>query len=275
MGKVLDKLKAFMYDKKKDRLGGMDVDRDKILQTIEQVGQIIYGKEEEIREVMLAFMADGHILLEDIPGVGKTTMTLAFSKSMGLDYRRIQFTPDVLPPFLVIATQNPLGSAGTQSLPEAQIDRFMVSLSIGYPDYKSELQMAMGIGYQEKLDDLSAILDQNTLLRIQKEICDIYIQKNVYEYMVRLVRATREHPYLRHGGSPRATIALVRLARASAWLKGRTFVVPADVAEQFPYIIRHRIFLNDQARMESADKEQVIRDILLSVKRPVLGERRR
>ena len=127
----------------------MDVDRDKILQTIEQVGQIIYGKEEEIREVMLAFMADGHILLEDIPGVGKTTMTLAFSKSMGLDYRRIQFTPDVLPPFLVIATQNPLGSAGTQSLPEAQIDRFMVSLSIGYPDYKSELQMAMGIGYQE------------------------------------------------------------------------------------------------------------------------------
>ncbi len=339
MGKVLDKLKAFMYDKKKDRLGGMDVDRDKILQTIEQVGQIIYGKEEEIREVMLAFMADGHILLEDIPGVGKTTMALAFSKSMGLDYRRIQFTPDVLPsdltgfslyrrdqeafvyqpgvvfcnllltdeinrtspktqsallevmeerkvtvegvtrpvpsPFLVIATQNPLGSAGTQSLPEAQIDRFMVSLSIGYPDYKSELQMAMGIGYQEKLDDLSAILDQNTLLRIQKEICDIYIRKNVYEYMVRLVRATREHPYLRHGGSPRATIALVRLARASAWLKGRTFVVPADVAEQFPYIIRHRIFLNDQARMESADKEQVIRDILLSVKRPVLGERRR
>ena len=275
MGKVLDKLKASMYDKKKDRLGGMDVDRDKILQTIEQVGQIIYGKEEEIREVMLAFMADGHILLEDIPGVGKTTMALAFSKSMGLDYRRIQFTPDVLPPFLVIATQNPLGSAGTQSLPEAQIDRFMVSLSIGYPDYKSELQMAMGIGYQEKLDDLSAILDQNTLLRIQKEICDIYIRKNVYEYVVRLVRATREHPYLRHGGSPRTTIALVRLARASAWLKGRTFVVPADVAEQFPYIIRHRIFLNDRARMESADKEQVIRDILLSVKRPVLGERRR
>ena len=261
MGKVLDKLKAFMYDKKKDRLGGMDVDRDKILQTIEQVGQIIYGKEEEIREVMLAFMADGRILLEDIPGVGKTTMALAFSKSMGLDYRRIQFTPDVPSPFLVIATQNPLGSAGTQSLPEAQIDRFMVSLSIGYPDYKSELQMAMGIGYQEKLDDLSAILDQNTLLRIQKEICDIYIRKNVYEYMVRLVRATREHPYLRHGGSPRATIALVRLARASAWLKGRTFVVPADVAEQFPYIIRHRIFLNDRARMESADKEQVIRDV--------------
>ena len=287
MGKVLDKLKAFMYDKKKDRLGGMDVDRDKILQTIEQVGQIIYGKEEEIREVMLAFMADGHILLEDIPGVGKTTMALAFSKSMGLDYRRIQFTPDVLPSDLtgfslyrrdqeafvyqpgvvfcnlLLADEINRTSPKTQSaLLEVMEERKVTveGVTRPVPSPFLELQMAMGIGYQEKLDDLSAILDQNTLLRIQKEICDIYIRKNVYEYMVRLVRAT---------------IALVRLARASAWLKGHTFVVPADVAEQFPYIIRHRIFLNDQARMESADKEQVIRDILLSVKRPVLGERRR
>ncbi len=263
---------------------------------------------------------------------------LAFSKTMLLDYKRIQFTPDVLPsdltgfsmyrreeekfvyqpgsvlcnllladeinrtspktqsallevmeerkvtaegvtrevpaPFLVIATQNPSGSSGTQYLPEAQVDRFMVNLSIGYPDFDSELAMAMGITDKSCLEGLHPVMDGRQLLGIQKEVSGIYISEPVYRYIVSLIRASRENPHLERGGSPRATIALVCMSRAGAWLENRSYVTPEDVMEQFPYVIRHRMFLSSGARLENLEKEQVIREILNSVKPPRTGERR-
>lgn len=312
--------------------------RNLIENVTKQVGQVILGKEQEIREIMLAFLANGHVLLEDIPGVGKTTLALAFSKSMQLDYKRIQFTPDVLPsdltgfsiyrreeerfvyqegsvfcnllladeinrtspktqsallevmeerrvtvegvtrpvpePFLVIATQNPQGSAGTQLLPEAQVDRFMVSLSVGYPDYDSELAMVLGVREKSRVEDVVSVLQGDTLRDIQTAVDQVYLKENVGDYIVRLVRATREHPELSCGGSPRASIALVRMSRAAAFLNGRDYVIPSDVEEQFPYIIRHRITLDSAARMNGRTKDAVIGEILQQTKRPSMGMRR-
>ena len=310
-----------------------------LIETVtKQVGQVILGKEQEIREIMLAFLANGHVLLEDIPGVGKTTLALAFSKSMQLDYKRIQFTPDVLPsdlpgfsiyrreeerfvyqegsvfcnllladeinrtspktqsallevmeerrvtvegvtrpvpePFLVIATQNPQGSAGTQLLPEAQVDRFMVSLSVGYPDYDSELAMVLGVREKSRVEDVVSVLQGDTLRDIQNAVDQVYLKENVGDYIVRLVRATREHPELSCGGSPRASIALVRMSRAAAFLNGRDYVIPSDVEEQFPYIIRHRITLDSAARMNGRTKDAVIGEILQQTRRPSMGIRR-
>ena len=310
-----------------------------LIETVtKQVGQVILGKEQEIREIMLTFLANGHVLLEDIPGVGKTTLALAFSKSMQLDYKRIQFTPDVLPsdltgfsiyrreeerfvyqegsvfcnllladeinrtspktqsallevmeerrvtvegvtrpvpePFLVIATQNPQGSAGTQLLPEAQVDRFMVSLSVGYPDYDSELAMVLGVREKSRVEDVVSVLQGDTLRDIQTAVDQVYLKENVGDYIVRLVRATREHPELSCGGSPRASIALVRMSRAAAFLNGRDYVIPSDVEEQFPYIIRHRITLDSAARMNGRTKDAVIGEILQQTRRPSMGIRR-
>ena len=309
-----------------------------VQKVLEQVNRVILGKEEEIREVMLAFLAKGHVLLEDIPGVGKTTLAVAFSRTMRLDYKRVQFTPDVLPsdltgfsiyrreeekfvyqpgsifcnllladeinrtspktqsallevmeerkvtvegvtrevpsPFLVIATQNPSGSAGTQYLPEAQMDRFMVNLSIGYPDFESELAMAMGITDKNRLDGLKPVMNGEQLLGIQKEVCGVYLSEPVYRYIVELVRTSRENPHLERGGSPRATIALVCMSRAAAWLEGRSYVTPGDVMGQFPYIIRHRMFLSTKARLENVNRDQIIDEILKAVKPPRPGERK-
>lgn len=309
-----------------------------VQKVLNQVNRVILGKEEEIREVMLAFLAKGHVILEDIPGVGKTTLAVAFSRTMLLDYKRVQFTPDVLPsdltgfsiyrreeekfvyqpgsifcnllladeinrtspktqsallevmeerkvtvegvtreipsPLLVIATQNPSGSAGTQYLPEAQMDRFMVNLSIGYPDFESELAMAMGITDKNRLDGLKPVMNGEQLLGIQKEVCGVYISEPVYRYIVGLVRTSRENPHLERGGSPRATIALVCMSRAAAWLEGRSYVTPGDVMGQFPYIIRHRMFLSTKARLENVNKDQIIDEILKAVKPPRPGERK-
>lgn len=305
---------------------------------VNEVNQVILGKEKEVTKVMLAFLANGHVLLEDIPGVGKTKMALAFSKAMGLDYKRVQFTPDVMPsdltgfsiyrreeeqfvyqpgsvfcnllladeinrtspktqsallevmeerkvsvegvtrevpnPFLVVATQNPYGSAGTQFLPEAQVDRFMVSMSMGYPDFESELSMAMAVGATESLDRIVPVIDREDLLAMQQEVHGIYIKEEVYRYLLDLITATRSHQYLERGGSPRATIAMVRMSRASAWYQGRSYVTPNDVLQQFPYVAMHRILPNMAARMENIQKQQIIRHIAKTVKKPPMGAQR-
>lgn len=304
-----------------------------------QVNRVILGKEQEVKEVMLAFLANGHILLEDIPGVGKTTMALAFSRALSLDYKRVQFTPDVMPsdltgfsiyrreqeqfvyqpgtvfcnllladeinrtspktqsallevmeerkvtvegvtrevpaPFLVIATQNPFGSFGTQQLPEAQLDRFMISMTLGYPDFDSELAMAMSVGNENKLDSIEPILNAATLTGMQKEIHEVYISREVYAYILELILATRAHPYLERGASPRGTIALVKMAKAAAWLEGREYVIPNDVKEQFPYVISHRIVSNAAARMENINKTHILSEILEKVQSPPMGEKSR
>lgn len=310
----------------------------KVQEVIRQVNKVILGKEREVAEVMTAFLANGHILLEDIPGVGKTTLALAFSRAMELDCKRVQFTPDVMSsdltgfsiyrreegkfvyqpgsvfcnlfladeinrtspktqsallevmeerkvsvegktrsvpsPFLVIATQNPLGSAGTQPLPEAQVDRFMITATLGYPDFAHELAMAKSIGERDRLDQVEPVMEREQLLDMQREIHQIYMKDEIYQYIVRLITATRNHPYLQRGASPRATIALVKMAKASAWLKGRDFVSPGDVQEQFAYVVAHRIDLNQAAKMGNVSKQEVMGEILKDTKRPLMGEKR-
>ena len=309
---------------------------EKAREVVEQVNSVILGKEKVVEEVMLAFLAGGHVLLEDIPGVGKTTLALAFSRAMQLEHRRIQFTPDVMPsdltgfsiyrreeekfvyqpgsvfcnllladeinrtspktqsallevmeerkvsvegvtrevpkPFLVIATQNPSGSVGTQLLPEAQVDRFMVTMTLGYPDYEHELAMAMAVGEESRIEQIAPVIGCEGLIGMQHEIHQVYMKEEVYRYLVELVTATRKHPYLDRGASPRATIALVKMAKSAAWYKGRSYVTPNDVAEQFPFTISHRVTANMSAKMENRSKEQIIREIVDSVKKPPMGE---
>ncbi len=270
--------------------------------------------------------------------MGKTTLAVAFSKTMRLDYRRIQFTPDVLPsdltgfslyrreeerfvyqpgsvfcnllladeinrtspktqsallevmeerkvtvdgvtrevpsPFLVIATQNPSGAIGTQYLPEAQVDRFMISLSLGYPDLESELAMAMGTEAGSRTEGIEPVITGAELMDMQKDIYDVYMKEEVGRYLVELIRSTRNHPHLARGASPRAAIALVRMAKARAWSEGRDYVMPSDVSGQFPYVASHRIVLNSAASMEKITKQQVLEEIIRKTRTPSIGARK-
>lgn len=315
----------------------LDNNVGKAAKVIEQVNKVILGKDREVKEVMTAFLAGGHILLEDIPGVGKTTLATAFSKAMKLDCKRVQFTPDVMPsdltgysvyrsdlgqfvyqpgsvfcnllladeinrtspktqsallevmeerkvsvegitrdvpdPFIVIATQNPYGNAGTQSLPEAQMDRFMITMSIGYPDFESEMDMAMSVGKMGRADMVEPVITAEDVKKMQEEIYEVYMNKSIYKYIVELVTATRESEYIERGASPRATIALVKMSKAWAWLNGRDYVIPSDVGTQFEYVISHRIVPDMSARMEKLSKSDIINNIVKSVKRPVVGEK--
>lgn len=309
----------------------------KAAKVIEQVNNVILGKDREVKEIMAAFLAGGHILLEDIPGVGKTTLATAFSRAMKLDCKRVQFTPDVMPsdltgysiyrsdigqfvyqpgsvfcnllladeinrtspktqsallevmeerkvsvegitrevpnPFIVIATQNPYGNAGTQSLPEAQMDRFMITMSIGYPDFDSEMDMAMSIGKKGRAESVVPVITAEDICHMQDEIYEVYMNKSIYKYIVDLVTATRNSPYIERGASPRATIALVKMSKAWAWLNGRDYVIPSDVSTQFEYVISNRVGMGMSARMEKLTKQDVIKGIMKSVKRPTVGEK--
>lgn len=311
--------------------------REQAMAVMEQVNRYILGKEKAVMETMAAFLAGGNILLEDIPGVGKTTMALLFAKTMGLEWKRVQFTPDVMPsdltgfsvyrkdtgefeyqkgavfcnllladeinrttpktqsalleamqeqqvtvegvtrvltpPFLVIATQNPLGAAGTQPLPPAQMDRFMISMSMGYPDFESEVLMAKAGGWNNLATQAEAVTDKQQFLEMQREVNEVFIRDEVYRYIVELADRSRKHPYIEQGMSPRGTIALVKMARAAAWLAGSSYVSPMDVAQQFPYVAAHRVFLNVSARMEGVRREQVVQEILEQVKKPDMGKR--
>ncbi|MCI8859722.1 MAG: MoxR family ATPase [Lachnospiraceae bacterium] len=305
-------------------------------EVVAQVSQVILGKEQEIKELMLAILSNGHILLEDIPGVGKTTLALAFSKALDLEYKRVQFTPDVMPsdltgfsiyrreeerfvyqqgsvfcnllladeinrtspktqsallevmeeykvtvegvtrevpkPFFVIATQNPYGSSGTQLLPEAQVDRFMISMTLGYPDFEHELSMAMSVGEASHLDLIDSKLGREALLDMQKEIHNVYMKPEVYRYLLELVTATRVHPGVKRGASPRATIALVKMAKAAAWFEGRDYVVPHDVRTQFPYVVSHRVLFHGISGSGHQERERLIEEIAEEISKPLIGE---
>lgn len=304
----------------------------KALNIIEEVKKAVKGKDDVIEKVMLAVLAQGHVLMEDIPGVGKTTLALAFAKSMKMDVNRMQFTIDVLPsdvvgfsmynmkiqdfeyhegaimcnlfladeinrtssktqsalleameegqvtvdgisrkipePFTVIATQNPAGSAGTQMLPESQLDRFMLKLSMGYPDAASEVSILENRSNRNILDDVQQIVDKEDILELQKETASIHVDKAVYEYMVMLCAVTREHPFVELGVSPRGTVALAAIARAKAYLSGRTYVTPDDVKAVFPYVVQHRIILNAKARVQKSSVYDVIESVFKAVPTP-------
>lgn len=299
---------------------------------IEEVKRAVVGKDACIYKVMLAMLAGGHILLEDIPGVGKTTMALAFSRACALRQNRVQFTPDVLPsditgfsiyrketgtfqyqpgaamcnlfladeinrtspktqsallevmeegnvtvdgitrevpkPFTVIATENPMGSAGTQMLPESQLDRFMICMSMGYPSIENEIDILKGRRGENPIDTIVPVIRAEELLLMQKEAEQIFIHDRVYRYMAELAAATREHSMLELGLSPRGTLCLAKMSKAAAYLNGRNYVTPSDVVLVFKDVALHRIRLSSKARVSRVTAEAVADSILEQVVKP-------
>ena len=298
-----------------------------------QVRRAVVGKDEVLARVLLAILAGGHILLEDIPGVGKTTMALAFSKALGLDYNRVQFTPDVMPsditgftlynkeagrmeyqpgavlcnlfladelnratsrtqsalleameegqvtvdgvshpvprPFLVIATQNPAGASGTQPLPDSQMDRFMVRLSLGYPAPADEMDMVRRRQGGNPLDSVEQVVDREGLLALREKAGAVYLSDEVLDYIVRLVGATREHPMILQGASPRATLALAAMAKAAALVRGQDYVNPEDVELVFPDVVPHRLLLSPRAEGDKSFDPAA--ELLARVSAPRIG----
>ena len=301
-------------------------------QILNQVRKVVVGKDNVLLWVLAAILAKGHILLEDIPGVGKTTMALAFSRVLNLDYNRVQFTPDVLPsdvtgytipdqrtgemvyqkgavlcnlfladelnratsrtqsalleameegqvtvdgvshslpkPFVVIATQNPTGAAGTQLLPDSQMDRFTIRLSLGYPSPKDEISMVLNRQGQNPLQELSALMTRENLVVIQDEVENTFIKESVVKYIVDLIVATRNNEDILRGASPRATLAVTSMAKAVAQLRGRDYVLPADVREVFPWTIAHRLILSPKAEGQGKTPEQILAEIIAQVSAP-------
>jgi MoxR-like ATPase len=305
-------------------------------QVMQELKKVIIGKDKIIEKVLMAILAGGHVLIEDIPGVGKTTLALAISKVLQLDYRRMQFTPDVLPsdvvgfqmlspdgkmqyrpgsimcnlfladeinrtssktqsallevmeegnvtvdgvtrplprPFVVIATQNPIGSVGTQMLPESQMDRFMVRLTMGYPDIVSEIGMLKDREGGNPLERVENVLSRRDLLQIQEMVENTYIHDAVYEYIAALVQKTREGDMLSLGVSPRGTIALANMSKAAAYLSGRDYVIPDDVKKVFCDVTKHRMLLAPKARLNRTTMDDVARGILTSVSAPRLHKK--
>ena len=296
-----------------------------------QVRRAVVGKDEVLARVLLAILAGGHILLEDIPGVGKTTMALAFSKALGLDYNRVQFTPDVMPsditgftlynkeagrmeyqpgavlcnlfladelnratsrtqsalleameegqvtvdgvshpvprPFLVIATQNPAGASGTQPLPDSQLDRFLMRLTLGYPRPEDELELLRRRRSGAPLEGVRQVAGQAELEGLCRAADAVYLSDEVLDYIVRLVGATRSHPLILQGGSPRATLAVAAVSRAAALVRGRDYVIPEDVSELFRDAVAHRLLLAPGAR----EGQDPVGDVLHAVRPPRLG----
>jgi MoxR-like ATPase len=305
-----------------------------INQVIQEIRKVVIGKDEIIVKVLTAILAKGHILIEDIPGVGKTTLALAFSKALDLDYHRMQFTPDVLPsdvvgfhiydqkekepsfkkgsvfcnlfladeinrtssktqsallevmeescvtvdavtfpmpkPFTVIATQNPIGSVGTQMLPESQLDRFMVRLSMGYPDIQSEVEILKGRNQSEPMKLVQRVLTLEELMQMQSVAEQIFVHEAIYQYIATLVLRTREHDLIALGVSPRGTLALTSMAKAYAMLCGRTYVIPDDVRAIFKEVTMHRMVLKPKARVNNVTMDMIIEQILVNVSAPRL-----
>ncbi len=297
-----------------------------------EVKKVIAGKDMCIEKVFAAILGGGHILIEDVPGVGKTTLALAFSTAMSLENHRMQFTPDVLPadiigftmydkvsgdfvyregaimcnlfladeinrtspktqsallevmeegrvtvdgighelpqPFFVIATQNPKGSAGTQLLPESQLDRFMICVSMGYPDFESEVQIAKGMSQRSKVTEITPVINAQQLRVLQQETEAVYVDESIYAYITSLTTATRDHAYVELGVSPRGTIACVRMARAWAYVHGRDYVLPEDVKDIFQDVAAHRIVLNAKARVAKVTAAAVLDELLAKTAEP-------
>lgn len=294
-----------------------------------EVKGVIKGKDEVISKVMMAMLAKGNVLLEDVPGVGKTTMALAFARAMGLDTKRVQFTPDTLPsdiigfsvydketgelsykegaivtnllladeinrtssktqaalleameekkvtvdgvtrvlpdPFIVLATENPAGSAGTQMLPNSQLDRFMVKLSIGYPDVESQAEILADRHTENPVDKVEQVVSNEELKEMIQKANEVYIAKSVYEYIAKLVQKTREHEMVSLGVSPRGALSLCQMAKAYAFVNSRDFVTPDDIRAVFADVCGHRLMLNSKARLNELSAENILADIIKDV----------
>lgn len=307
---------------------------DKFNKAQDEVKKVIIGKDYVIQKVFEAILAKGHVLIEDIPGVGKTTLAMSFSKVMSLKYKRIQFTPDVLPsdvsgfsmynrqtnkfeyvegaamcnllladeinrtspktqsalleimeeghvtvdgqtkeipkPFTVIATQNPFGSVGTQKLPESQMDRFIIRVSMGYPDYESEINIYKGDA-TKGVDKITPVLNDEDIKNAQAIVNSIKITDDLYKYIKSLVDATRNYTKISLGLSPRGGIAMVRMAKAAAFLNARDYVVSDDIVDAFYATAAHRVVLSPKAKVDGIDTLDVLKEIRENISIPGMG----
>ena len=304
---------------------------EKLQAVCDEVNTVIKGKEDVVRKVLGAVIAGGHILMEDIPGVGKTTLATTFAKSMSLNYKRVQFTPDVLPsdilgfsmynsqtkdfeyregsvfcnlfladeinrtspktqsallevmeehtatvdgvtrrlpdPFIVIATENPYGSSGTQMLPESQLDRFMVCLSMGYPAHEDAVKILKG-NASHPIDNVREIISVDELIAMRKAANDMFIRDEIYEYIVNIVEATRINEMFSMGASPRGTIAMLRMAKAMAVLDGRDYVTAFDVQSITKDTLGHRVKLSAKGKAMGYNMDAAIRQLLMTIPAP-------
>ena len=304
-------------------------------EVIREIEKVIIGKRTVVERVLMAVLSEGHILLDDVPGVGKTTLALACSKVMGMQYQRMQFTPDVVPsdiigfsvynketgtfeykpgvvmtnllladeinrtssktqsallevmeegqvtvdgtthtlpkPFVVIATQNPVGSAGTQMLPQAQLDRFMIRLQMGYPDFESQVNILMDRQKENPLSTVRTVISGEDIITMQDEVRNIHVERKILEYVTSLAVATREDEMIRLGVSPRGALAIVRMAKSHAYLDGRDFVMPEDVQKVFIDVCAHRIILNPKARVAELTAADILKNVLKNTKSPDFG----
>lgn len=301
----------------------------------ENIQKVIVGKANIIDLALIAILCEGHLLLEDVPGTGKTTLAKTIAASLGCTFRRVQFTPDLLPsdltgiyyynqkaqefeyrpgpvmaqilladeinratprtqsalleamqerqvtvdiathalprPFLVMATQNPIELEGTFPLPEAQLDRFLMKVALGYPDEASENEMLLRFERSDPLDTLNSVVEPDDILSMQQETRTVRVENSVRQYIVNICRATRAHADVMLGASPRATMALYRTCQARAAINGRDFVIPDDVKEMAPPVLTHRLVVNPQTRLRGRVPEDVVREIVDTVPVPVEG----
>ena len=309
-------------------MAGNNIVRNNVIDEIEKV---VKGKREVITKVYAAILAGGHILLDDIPGVGKTTLAMAFARTLDMKYNRVQFTPDVLPsdimgfsmynaktgdfeyregaafcnlfladeinrtspksqsalleimeekrvtvdavtrqlpePFTVIATQNPIGSSGTQMLPESQLDRFMIRLSMGYPSHEAAVQILKGQEFTP-INSVNMVVSRDELVELQKRANSLSVHDSIFDYIVTLIEETRNSEYFSMGASPRGANSLLRMSRAMALLSGRDYVVPEDIEAVFTAVLGHRVKLSSRARANGFTVDTALEEVRKSVKLP-------
>jgi MoxR-like ATPase len=302
---------------------------------IDNVDRVIVGKDRAVRFLVLGLLGGGHVLIEDVPGVGKTMLARSLARSLAAEYKRIQFTPDLLPsdvtganifnmkthefefrpgpvftnilladeinrgtprtqasllecmeeavvtaegvpyrlprPFFVMATQNPIEHYGTYPLPEAQLDRFCLRLSLGYPSHEEENRIVRDRIAAEPIEQIEAVMHPDDVLRIRAEIRAIHVEDRVRDYAVRVCAGTREHRDVRLGASPRGSLWLVRIAQGVAALAGRDFVIPQDVKEAAPHVLAHRLIVNPYAGSKELTSLDIVREVLNEVPVPIVG----
>ena len=308
-----------------------------LTQVVQNVEQVIVGKSKAVQLCLVALLCGGHVLLEDVPGVGKTMLVRSLAKTLGCSFKRIQFTPDLLPsdvtgvsiynqktnefefrpgpimgnviladeinrtspktqsalleameegsvtvdgvthelptPFLVMATQNPIEYEGTFPLPEAQLDRFLLKLNLGYPNQQDEIDMLGRQQLGHSIDALDSVTDIEMLQSMQKKVREVFVEESIREYIVQITTETRKHQAVYLGASPRGSLSLFRAAQALAFVLGRDYVVPDDVKQLVPVTLTHRIILKSEARLGGTTVEQILQDILKGIPVPVVHTR--